>query len=743
VAELIGYTNVLSAQPGERVTFYISAGAPSYQAHLLRMRHGHDDPLGPGIIEDELDSPVNGRYDGGLQLARAGSCVVVPPAAQIDQLGSLSVTAWVYPTLLGKGKTQAVVASTNPDRSAGFALELDPEGRPRLRLGLEGGPIELTSPEPVLEREWWFLGASYDAETGVVRLVQHCASPWVAAVEPVAARLGTGGIQPAHAPVVIAGSVVPGTSPIEAADDLFDGKIDRPRIYNVALSDSDLLESASILDVASLPDGLVAAWAFGADHGSDTIQDAGPHQLHGRAVNAPTRAVTGHNWTAGESHFKLAPEQWDAIHFHADNLDDAGWEPSLVWEVPEDLASGVYALRISDGEAEDRVPIIVRPKRGADADGAVLFVMPTMRLLAYANEEIYRGLPPADPLDVLRAEHPEWCLGMYSYHADGSGICHSSWLRPIPNMHPTWKSPFDDARNRYLGGNLTLLYWLEMNGYTAHVVTDGDVHDEGLDLLSSYRVVLTGGHPEYTTERMLDAYRDYIHSGGHFMYLGGNGFHWVVTVHPDHPHRLELRRGGQGLWRSAPGEHHHCTTGELGGMWLLRGRPEHSLVGVGITAEGHDAHSGYRLTPESADPRVQFITEGIGRDEIIGDFGFGMGGAAGDEIDRTVPQLGTPRQTITIATSQGFHSEVFEVDDRVWEGDPQSSDGVVDDSDDPRRRSDVVYIESPSGGAVFSTGSIAWVSSLLVNGGDNNASRMTGNVLRCFAEEPSPKERSA
>jgi N,N-dimethylformamidase len=47
---------------------------------------------------------------------------------------------------------------------------------------------------------------------------------------------------------------------------------------------------------------------------------------------------------------------------------------------------------------------------------------------------------------------------------------------------------------------------------------------------------------------------------------------------------------------------------------------------------------------------------------------------------------------------------------------------------------DLVFFETPDGGAVFSTGSIAYAGSLSWNGFDNNICRLTTNVLRRFAE---------
>jgi N,N-dimethylformamidase len=43
-----------------------------------------------------------------------------------------------------------------------------------------------------------------------------------------------------------------------------------------------------------------------------------------------------------------------------------------------------------------------------------------------------------------------------------------------------------------------------------------------------------------------------------------------------------------------------------------------------------------------------------------------------------------------------------------------------------------VYFTTKGGGAVFSTGSIAWASALPVNQFDNTVSRITANVVDAF-----------
>jgi N,N-dimethylformamidase len=282
---------------------------------------------------------------------------------------------------------------------------------------------------------------------------------------------------------------------------------------------------------------------------------------------------------------------------------------------------------------------------------------------------------------------------------------------------------------RELSGDLYLLDWLEHEGIEYDTITDDNLHDEGVDLLRPYAAVVTGGHPEYTSEEMLDALAAYIGSGGHLAYLGGNGFYWVTTVTEDSPRLLEVRRGRSGsrTWTGEPGEGHH-STGEPGGHWVDRGRAPQALVGVGFCAQGGGPGAGYDRTPDSEDPRAAFIFDGIGRDETIGDFGLKLGAAAADELDRADPALGTPPGTLVVATTRGKHDDSYqraveEVEEMTARAGGTQSEHV---------RADMTYLETPALGAVFSVGSIAWSASLSYNGYDNNVAKVSGNVLREF-----------
>ena len=230
---------------------------------------------------------------------------------------------------------------------------------------------------------------------------------------------------------------------------------------------------------------------------------------------------------------------------------------------------------------------------------------------------------------------------------------------------------------------------------------------------------------------MLDALHGYLDGGGRLMYLGGNGLIWATSFDPAGRHVVEVRRGGGGGARSAtPGEAYHSTTGEFGGYWRGRGRAPNRLVGVGSIAQGFDRSSPYRRQPDAADPRCAWILEGV-PDGPIGDFGLTMGGAAGFEIDAANPSLGTPPHALIVASALEF-TPTYEHQNPIHVA-------GTDIDQHPPMRADMVFFETPNGGAVFSVGSIAYLGALSHDGYDNSVSRITENVLRRFASpEPIP-----
>jgi N,N-dimethylformamidase len=174
-------------------------------------------------------------------------------------------------------------------------------------------------------------------------------------------------------------------------------------------------------------------------------------------------------------------------------------------------------------------------------------------------------------------------------------------------------------------------------------------------------------------------------------------------------------------------------TGEYSGLWRRQGRyAPQQIVGTGFTAEGFDLSSYYRRKPDSFDPRARFIFEGVADDDLIGDFGLVGGGAAGLELDRYDRALGSPPHALLLASSENHTATyLLVVEDILFNF--LGTDGTQNEL----VRADLVFFETPNGGAVFSASSMAWAGSLFHNNYDNNVSRITDNVLRRFTD-PAP-----
>jgi N,N-dimethylformamidase len=297
-------------------------------------------------------------------------------------------------------------------------------------------------------------------------------------------------------------------------------------------------------------------------------------------------------------------------------------------------------------------------------------------------------------------------------------------LRPKHRMASTgipWQFPAD----------MSIICWLEQQGYDYDVITDEDLDREGVDCLRPYNVVLNATHSEYYSERMMDASEEYLAAGGRIMYLGANGYYWVVAFRQDEPWCMEIRKldSGSRAWQAAPGEYYMASTGEKGGIWRNRGRPPQKLTGVGFTSEGMDESKPYRRMPDSYDPGISWVFDGVD-DELFGDYGLALGGAAGIELDRYDLSLGTPPNTLLLASSEGHSDNYPHVSEELTFTIPG-----IGGTQDFQIRADMTYLETTHGGAVFSTGSIAWGQALPWNDGDNDVSRITANVLNRFMQD--------
>jgi len=740
---LVAYSDRFSAHPGERVEFKVNAmGGGEYRCDMVRLRCGDHHPDGPGFQETVVASPVNKTYPGRRQEIHAGSCAIVSDDPRLAGIESFTLAAYVWPTTPTRGR-QGLLGKWCEIKRHGFALAID-EGEAVLILGDRADRVDIIrSGLKLHERQWYLLAATYDHETAIARLIQQPLDPMLGGTVEVARLVAAGPIDGNNGAPLAMGAFLCAEKDRLKPVARFNGKIERPRLAAASLDDGDIAALAGPIPPAHLRDRVLGFWDFSRDIQTDKIRDLSDARLDGRLLNLPARAMKGHNWDGTKFDWKTAPEHYGAIHFHEDDLYDAGWDTDFTFEIPASMPSGVYCARLTQGDETERVPLIVRPPKGkATAD--LLFLVPTNSYMAYANEvstwpsgagEHASGhLTGYGPDDIFLWTHPEYGLSFYDTHYDGSGVCYSSRLRPILNMRPGHTTAWVGAGGTIpwqFNADTHILDWLEARGISYDVATDEDLHYEGIDLLSRYRAVVTGSHPEYWSTPMHDALSSWINDGGRLAYIGANGFYWKVGFHQHLPGVIELRRTEDGVrdWEAEPGEYFMSFTGENGGLWRRNGRPPQSLTGVGFVAQGFDVSSYFLFEKDAQDPRVAFIMQGIDPKDRLGDFGTVGGGAAGLELDWVDAHLGTPWHTLRLASSVEHSNYIMLVPEEIGSAAPNMSGRET-----PKVRADVTFFETPGGGAVFSTGSISWAGSLAHNGYDNNVSRMTENVLRRFVD---------
>jgi N,N-dimethylformamidase len=461
-----------------------------------------------------------------------------------------------------------------------------------------------------------------------------------------------------------------------------------------------------------------AAWDFPTLFTAEPLSSAGVElRLHGN----PTFCVTSARWDGTALDARLAAAHYDAVHFHDTDMAGLDWPASYDVRVPDAAESGVYAFELVAGEVTERIAFFVAPRT---PKARVLFIAPTSTYLAYADEY----LPPhlyewigTDRGHMFARDNQ--LRSLYDYHSDHSGVSLVSSRRPKATLRDDYRYPLcGDPHN--LPVDLHFLRFCARQGLAIDVATDAEVHAEGLALLSRYRCVVTGSHPEYLSLQMEQAYRDFVAQAGNLAYLGGNGFAAAVAYRDD---LMELRRGPTQAGRTWDGplaEMGLALTNEPGGYLRDRGRGEYSLVGVGISLMGFSPGLPYVRTPRSRDDDLRWLFDGVS--ERFGHTGIVLGAAAGYEVDAVNHHLGSPEDIIVVARASGFADTYVDDRGRWFEG--GEAERQV------HRRADMTLWRHSSGGSVFSASSVAFLGALPGDEEANDIGRLTLNLLQHFSK---------
>ncbi|HLI13768.1 MAG TPA: N,N-dimethylformamidase beta subunit family domain-containing protein [Alphaproteobacteria bacterium] len=718
---ITGYLDRFSHRPGETFVAHVSLSKPGpYRARLVRVLSADPNPAGPGLRFEDLSHAFDQRYKGRRQEVRLGSYGIVEKGPRRNPGDPCTWTLLAQPGVLEP--SAAVLAEDSDDSTVVLSVGLSGV---EASLSWPGGSLRLATGAPLRPKRWYRLWLAVDPAAGRAVLGQYALDRG----SPVAVEARAEGVI-----LPSSGSMMFAAERARAPHRHFTGKLEEPTILRGSIE----TWPDPLAEPARLGAELLAAWDFAQGIDGATIVDIGPGGHHGRLVNQPARAVVGARWSGREMCWRHAPRDYAAIHFHDDDLDDCRWQPDFTWTVPKDMRSGAYALHLSCRGGEDWLPLYVLPRRNGPF-APILFLAPTFTYQAYANHA--RGNADAAYFERVRQwgayphnpdQHPSFGASTYNHHRDNSGIAFASRRRPILTMRPGFLT-FNDARGsglRHYPADSHILAWLEAKGFAFDVATDEDLDDEGAELLAPYRTVLTGSHPEYHTLGTLDALQTYTETGGKLAYLGANGFYWRIARDTRMPHLIELRRAESGVraWAAEPGEYYHALDGQLGGLWRRSRRPPQMLAGIGFVSQGAFESTHYRRLPASRSPAHAWIFEGV-EEDVLGDYGLSGGGAAGFELDRSDHTLGTPENAAVLAQSEdlpasfGIVPEELLSHRRTLCGEPPKD----------QIRAEMVYFDKPSGGAVFSVGSITFCGSLWRRGFEGPISRILENVIRRFS----------
>lgn len=710
-----GYLNRWSFRPGDEVSLFASSDCPGEYELAVSRLSGCDSRGDPGnfrMLPVDCEHPK--RIVVPRQLTCVGSHLVFEFfEAPIAVTEGLTFSMFIY--VETPPKAHAAIASFQKDE---LIIGLGVDGK----ITVEVGPrtVALTSSNAIPLKRWLYVSLNWDSTSDECRLL------WQSTNEGGIAEPRLSVVHDA-APCRLPFAFIEGFQIGKSYGSLYQplsAKIEAPALHHGSLGARESRELVESTSPAPRTPTTLAAWDLSTGIGTETIFDV-VGRRHGRTINQPLRAVKGRLWNGCEHDWRHAPHHYAAIHIHEDAIVDAGWMELATIQLPFDMTSGVYAIQLGTGEDKAWMPFFVLPPKER-ITAPVAYLAPTASYLAYANTVVparkpeHAGFLNLDrQADEFLLKHPEFGFSLYETHVDGSGIALTSWRRPVINMAP-------GTMNWGFTADGDILSWLDKIEQPVDVLTDDILDREGVSLLRGYRVIVTATHPEYWSSPMMEALQAFLSNGGRLIYMGGNGFYWRVSFHPAIDGIMEVRRCDDSTrgWRCAPGEYVHSFDGQMGGIWRNLGKAPQQLVGVGFAAQGFDEARAYVRLAASHEDRVRFLFEGV-EDEIIGGFGTHGGGAAGEEVDRADPLLGTPSHALCLATSQPFGPGMLKAKEEMLIN-------ARTDLPDSDIRADLVFFETSSGGAVFSTGSISWAGALSFNRYDNNVCAITTNCLRRF-----------
>lgn len=738
---LIGYSSELSVRPGDKIDFFVSDfTGQGFDADLVKVINGDAVTRYRDMFRvDEVSSTFAGKYPGKKQELDIGSYIeVLNPQLPT---GSFTVGAYIYPTFnpdtyeapdldnidpfhppsLNVGHTitrQTIISRRDDATGKGWAIQLNEKNQ----LVFVSGGYEKALNLTLNTFDWSYIALSYEASSGSFTLFL-LETPFSAA-DKFTARWGktSGSASISHqGPLRIGATRAGKGNKREKPGAVFNGRIQDVKFVDAPLGQGGVEQ----LMLEKSPIKAVSHFDFSRAAGTQVV-DVVNSANKGDIYNLPELAIRGY-FSKGSINVNQNPEQFNAIKFNADDLYDAEWQRSFSYQIPRDLKSGVYAARLKQGDFVEYITFFVAAPKGKPQAKLAVW-MSDYNYLAYSN--ITLGVTAKNnypghnfnnsDLDFLR-DNPEFGTGgVYNQHADGLYYIYGSRKRPDIHMKPG-----GFAYNFVQDTHITAM--LEHFGTDYDIITD-ELIDKEPELLKQYACVVSASHPEYVTAEMFDAVEEYQAQGGRFMYIGGNGWFWSVGTHPTLSGVMESRN-------FAPTAERYLTDGRRGGLMVEAGRNTGSTFGNEMAGMIFNGSSSMKKLPDAQNPRAKWIFAGCKEGANFGAYGIdkARGGCAGFEIDRFNPGNGAPRHALHLADSNPLMTTIEHVKISTA---PVSVTYEQNECEIAQwAKASIVFFETAKGGAMFSTGSITWISSAPENNWSNDVCKITMNVINRFIDE--------
>ena len=375
---LMGYLSELSVDPGQDLQAKVSANG-AYDVKIVRLL-GVDVAGDHKVRQVEVQHPATGTYNGRPQALRPGSFALAEAQSAIP-FTTFGFDVWVRPTLEDRDR-QVIVAVVADQAEASWSLSMT-KGAIELTIGGRTVPT-VSVPIGAVTHRWVRIAGGRDNDGAEIRYAVD--GRWPAERFGANARRRDLGAPPDALIRIV--SIGAQAGPDGHGHHCFNGRIENPSLL-AGPSGRDWADADEANGPPKLGQATLAQWDFSIDISSRTITDLSANALHGVLVNRPGRGVRGHNWSGRFLRYKENPAEWAAIHFHDDDLNDAGWETDLSFSMPPGTPSGIYAVSLSQGDQVDCLPFYVRP--AASTTNKVLFIAPTNTYLAYAHERLGEG----------------------------------------------------------------------------------------------------------------------------------------------------------------------------------------------------------------------------------------------------------------------------------------------------------------------------------------------------------------